>query len=234
MKTKPAALCENTVSALRSFTLIELLVVIAIIAILAAMLMPALQRAREAGKSATCLNSIGNLQKYASHYSADYNDWIVVAMRQDGASASWKDYWFGRLLWQGYLGGIAAGTPVTSSWPKAKDMLICPSARAAGSNIGYKGGLGSGTGTGYAINGYLSQGKEHKLGSWRCTPSQTPYFITNAQYMIYLGTTWDKRTYLHNDAGSYAFLDGSTRKIRRESSLPISQANWYNGKGVFR
>ena len=53
----------------RRFTLIELLVVIAIIAILAAMLMPALQKAREAGKEIACKNNMVHVGKATEMYS---------------------------------------------------------------------------------------------------------------------------------------------------------------------
>ncbi len=46
----------------RGFTLIELLVVIAIIAVLMAILMPSLNRAREQGKRASCLSNLKQLQ----------------------------------------------------------------------------------------------------------------------------------------------------------------------------
>jgi len=49
---------KKIVSFLTGFTLIELLVVIAIIAILMAILMPTLQRAREQGKRSACLNNL--------------------------------------------------------------------------------------------------------------------------------------------------------------------------------
>ena len=57
------------------FTLIELLIVIAIIAILAAILLPALNQAREKARSSSCLNNLKNFTTFNIMYVDDYNGW---------------------------------------------------------------------------------------------------------------------------------------------------------------
>ena len=83
-------------SAHRHFTLIELLIVIAIIAILAAMLLPALRSARETAKKAGCINNEKNLGLYIQQYALNnkqtltllenYNDWYKKIVKAAGGT----------------------------------------------------------------------------------------------------------------------------------------------------
>ncbi|MCU0918358.1 MAG: type II secretion system GspH family protein, partial [Planctomycetes bacterium] len=99
----------------KGFTLIELLVVIAIIAILMAVLMPSLQRAREQGKRAACLSNLKQLQLAWIAYADDNDDKIVNGEAEYGTAGTTsiptsgrhrdEKWWVGTDCHSGYMSG---------------------------------------------------------------------------------------------------------------------------------
>jgi len=116
-----------------AFTLIELLVVIAIIAILASLLMPALERARGAADSAACAVTEHQLFMAATAYADDNKDFYPAyrwtALNVSGYSAAWQA-WYNAIQpmsWSTIDPYIPAqfGVQYDGSGPKSPCILFC-------------------------------------------------------------------------------------------------------------
>ncbi len=200
------------------FTLIELLVVVAIIAVLVAILLPALNRARESARTLICMNNLRTLSMSVRYYLDDNNG---IFFNTPPSYIYWQ--WWNYKLTKGYL-PHSSGTG-ESDWGK---FSYCPAAGALGMKIASKSG-------GYryswiGFNWLLHQGVKESAVE---RPSETLMLADSVLWsdpnfgiwrLYYRTGLWEDGTphARHVGAANVAWVDGHCSSVQSPDPTDIS------------
>ncbi len=192
----------------RAFTLIELLVVIAIIAILAAMLLPALSRAKAHAKTIACLNNLRQWGTATLLYVADHDNYLPAEGSSTPGDSSTNTGWYVLLPAEMNLPRY-----VDMPWRKdpnvnpGKSIWICPAntRRSNGNNLFH-----------YClnenVNGTGDNNVPTQLGSVRQV-SRVVWMFDNGKIAA-VAQYNNVHSNLHNAGANFLFLDGHAARFR--------------------
>ena len=200
--------CSNVLpSRVKIFTLIELLIVVAIIAILAGMLLPALNAARDKAKAIQCSGNFSSIGKAAMMYAADWHDYLPPGSNGDNSSDPNR-----KPLWgTGNTGAIAeylncVNDPILIGyvdWP-LRSKLACPadSKQTDHYTLGYNMQLNNQV--------YRKEHGIHKLGRWK-QPTRTMLALDAETSEVQYNQTL---IYRHNTRTNVLFGDAHVITLR--------------------
>jgi len=195
----------------RGFTLIELLVVISIIALLVAILMPGLSKARELARRASCKTNISNTGKGIAVYTGSYQDqwpWLNASFAIGNATGSNRT---ATTITATTTMNVSALLFVLIRDNQAPGIFVCPST----SDTPDSNTRGTGTNTAFDFNPYSAGNAEHCSYSY-----QAPLSVTS-------GTTTSYASGVTNQSDSgLVILADRTPYYNGLATLLTGNINW--------
>ena len=178
----------------RYFTLIELLIVIAIIAILAAMLLPALNKARARAQVSQCQGNVKQIMTGILTYTTDSKDYLPPSIQSYNGDRKTAIYWLS--VTYPYVSGGQYAIPVPDDFTLTK-VFTCPAAQPQDTSFWKVNGI---TWSHYV---YLAQAGFYYTGGYPGNPWYRPVKVSRIYHPTMQGIVTDKgfsdRTYDYLD-----------------------------------